>query len=30
MIDGRPTPHSVAILSGGNIDGSRLAELLTE
>ena len=29
MIDGRPTPRSVAILSGGNIDGSRLAELLT-
>jgi threonine dehydratase len=30
MIDGRPTPRTVAILSGGNIDGSRLAELLTE
>jgi threonine dehydratase len=30
MTDGRSTPHTVAILSGGNIDGSRLAELLTE
>jgi threonine dehydratase len=30
MIDGRPTPRTMAILSGGNIDGSRLAELLTE
>ncbi len=30
MIDGRPTPRTVAILSGGNIDGSRLAELLIE
>jgi threonine dehydratase len=30
MIDGRSTPRTVAILSGGNIDPSRLAELLTE
>jgi threonine dehydratase len=30
MVDGRSTPRTVAILSGGNIDGSRLAELLTE
>ena len=30
MVDGRPTPRSVAILSGGNLDGSRLAELLIE
>jgi threonine dehydratase len=30
MIDGRSTPRTVAVLSGGNLDGSRLAELLTE
>ena len=30
MVDGRSTPRTVAILSGGNIDPSRLAELLTE
>jgi threonine dehydratase len=30
MLDGRSSPRTVAILSGGNIDGSRLAELLTE
>jgi threonine dehydratase len=30
MVDGRSTPRTVAILSGGNIDGSRLSELLTE
>jgi threonine dehydratase len=30
MVDGPSTPHTVAILSGGNIDGSRLAELLIE
>jgi threonine dehydratase len=30
MVDGRATPRTVAILSGGNLDGSRLAELLTE
>jgi threonine dehydratase len=29
MIDGRVTPRSVAVLSGGNLDASRLAELLT-
>jgi threonine dehydratase len=29
MVDGRSTPRTVAILSGGNIDGSRLATLLT-
>jgi threonine dehydratase len=27
-LDARPTPNTVAILSGGNLDGSRLAELL--
>ena len=30
MVDGRSTPQTVAIVSGGNIDPSRLAELLTE
>ena len=30
MVDGRSTPRTVAILSGGNIDPSRLAELLIE
>jgi threonine dehydratase len=30
MVDGRSTPRTVAILSGGNIDPTRLAELLTE
>ena len=30
MADGRSTPRSVAILSGGNLDASRLATLLTE
>jgi threonine dehydratase len=30
MVDGRSTPRTVAILSGGNVDASRLAELLTE
>lgn len=30
MVDGRSSPGTVAILSGGNLDGSRLAELLTE
>jgi threonine dehydratase len=30
MVDGRSTPRTVAILSGGNLDGSRLATLLTE
>lgn len=30
MADGRTTPRSVAILSGGNLDASRLATLLTE
>ena len=30
MADGRSTPRTVAILSGGNLDPSRLAELLTE
>jgi threonine dehydratase len=28
-LDTRPTSNTVAILSGGNLDGSRLAELLT-
>jgi threonine dehydratase len=28
-LDARPTSNTVAILSGGNLDGSRLAELLT-
>lgn len=30
MADGRSTPATLAILSGGNLDASRLAELLTE
>lgn len=30
MVDGRSTPRTVAILSGGNLDSSRLAALLTE
>jgi threonine dehydratase len=30
MVDAGATPRTVAILSGGNLDGSRLAELLTE
>jgi threonine dehydratase len=30
MFDAGATPRTVAILSGGNLDGSRLAELLTE
>jgi threonine dehydratase len=30
MLEGRSTPRTVAILSGGNIDPSLLAELLTE
>ncbi|HVC41020.1 MAG TPA: pyridoxal-phosphate dependent enzyme [Candidatus Saccharimonadales bacterium] len=30
MLEGRSTPRTVAILSGGNIDGSLLARLLTE
>ena len=30
MLDGRSTPRTVAIVSGGNLDGSRLGELLTE
>jgi len=30
MVDGPPTPRTVAILSGGNIDASLLAELLIE
>jgi threonine dehydratase len=30
MADGRSTPTALAVLSGGNLDGSRLAELLTE
>ena len=30
MVDGRSTRRTVAILSGGNVDASRLAELLTE
>ncbi len=30
MLDGRSTPRTVALLSGGNIDASLLAELLTE
>jgi threonine dehydratase len=30
MLDGRSTPRTVAILSGGNIDASLLGELLTE
>ncbi len=30
MGDAGATPRTVAILSGGNLDGSRLAELLTE
>ena len=30
MVDSRPTPHTVAILSAGNIDASLLAELLIE
>lgn len=30
LSDGRPTDHTVAIVSGGNLDASRLAELLTE
>ena len=30
MVDGQPTPRTVAILSGGNIDAALLAELLTE
>jgi threonine dehydratase len=30
MVDGRSTPRTVAILSGGNIDPSRLAELLID
>jgi threonine dehydratase len=30
MADGRSTPQSVAILSGGNLDALRLATLLTE
>ena len=30
MVDGRSTPRTVAILSGGNLDASRLATLLTE
>ena len=30
MVEGRPTPRTVAILSAGNIDASLLAELLTE
>jgi threonine dehydratase len=30
MVDGRSTPRTVAILSGGNIEPSLLAELLTE
>ena len=30
MLDGRSTPRTVAILSGGNIDASLLAKLLTE
>jgi threonine dehydratase len=30
MVDGRSTPRTVAILSGGNVDAPRLAEWLTE
>jgi threonine dehydratase len=30
MVDGPSTPRTVAILSGGNLDASRLATLLTE
>ncbi len=30
MLDGRSTPRTVAILSGGNIDATLLATLLTE